>query len=94
MSYPDLLLKVSGRNINALLPVKGRYLHKRFSPGYGGIADLIAWLRDLGLKECCIKIWVPHWDLISAVVNIATLLGLDGHAVSLDWEACLVQESE
>jgi len=83
MSYPDLLLRLSGPKITALLPVGRRYLRKRFSRNYGGIADLIAWLRDLGLKERCIRIKAPHRDLNSEVLNIATLLGLDGHVVSL-----------
>lgn len=83
MCFPDLIIEVSADELGALLPVNGRHLHKSFPSDRNGIAKLTAWLHDLGLHDCCIRIRIATPALIATAVSLAVQLSRASHAIGL-----------
>ena len=82
MCYPDLAIVLSGSEISVILPLRNRYLHKP-SVNWNDIASLIAWIRDLGIKELFIRICVTDSTLIGMALDIAVKLRTSDNIVGL-----------
>jgi len=82
MCYPDLAIVLSGSEISVILPLRNRYLHKP-PVNRNDIASLIAWIRDLGIKELFIRIRVTDSTLIGMALDIAFKLRTSDNIVGL-----------
>ncbi len=83
MNFPDLIIEVSRPRVTAMQSCNGRHLNKHFSRSYSGLADLITWMRDLEMKGYCIRIRIADRGVCASAANLAVLLGMGGHIVSI-----------
>jgi len=84
---PDLLVVLFKCEICVILPSKNRCQRKAFSNNWNGIASLIAWMRDLGIREHFIRIRVTDETVVGMALHIADKLSMSNNIVGLSVSA-------
>jgi len=87
LCYPDLALVLSRSEISVTLPFKSRCLRKVFPLNWNGIASLIAWMSDLGIREHFIRISVTDETVVGMAIHIAGKLSISNNIVGLSVSA-------
>lgn len=83
MCFPDLVIEVSDTETIAVLLTQNRSQRKSFPAGWSGTYTLVVWMRDLGIRECNIRIKIAEGTFIGTAATIVAQLGIAGHSVRL-----------